>query len=54
MQETSSSESVVKLKPLCPTRWTAQTGAIDATFKDYSLLLKALEEIHLTTRDTMD
>ena len=51
MMQTSSTESVVKLKPLCPTRWTARTCSIDAILKDYSLLLKALEEIYLTTCD---
>ena len=29
-------DSTVNLKPLCPTRWTARTAAIDAILKDYS------------------
>lgn len=41
----------VSLKPLCPTRWTARTGAIDAILKDYDLLLETLEEIHQSTHD---
>ena len=41
----------MKLKPLCPTRWTARTGAFEAILKDYSVLLEALEEIHETTHD---
>ena len=51
MQQTSSPDSAVKLKTLCPTRWTARTSAIDAILKDYSILLEALEEIHGTTCD---
>lgn len=43
--------TAVKLKPLCATRWTARTGAIEAVLKDYSVLLDLLEEIHLTTHD---
>lgn len=29
----------VSIKPLCPTRWTARTGAIEAVLKDYSVLI---------------
>ena len=46
-----SSDDAVSLKPLCPTRWTARTAAIDAILKDYSLLLETLEEVHATTHD---
>ena len=41
----------VGLKPLCPTRWTVWTAAIDAIIKDYTVLMETLEEIHATTRD---
>ena len=41
----------VDLKPLCPTRWTVRTAAIDAILKDYTVLMETLEEIHATTRD---
>lgn len=46
-----SSGSGTTLKPLCPTRWTARTAAIDAVLKDYILLMETLEEVHLTTHD---
>ena len=39
------------LKPLCPTRWTVQTGAISAALDNYSVLLACLEEVHATGRD---
>lgn len=46
----SESEGVT-LKPLCPTRWTARTGAIGAVLTDYSVLMETLDEVHQTTRD---
>lgn len=46
----SESEGVT-LKPLCPTRWTARTGAIGAVLSDYSVLMETLDEVHQTTRD---
>ena len=46
-----ASDDGTTLKPLCPTRWTARTAAIDAIIKDYVLLIETLEEIHSTTRD---
>ena len=36
---------------MSPTRWTAQTAAIDAILKDYEVLLETLKEVHATTRD---
>ena len=39
----------VVLKQLCPTRWTAQTAAIDAILNYYSVLMDTLEEINVTT-----
>ena len=33
------------IKPLCPTRWTVRTPAINAIIKNYSVLLKELEAI---------
>jgi len=36
---------------LCPTRWTARIGAIDAILEDYDLLLETLEEVHQSTHD---
>ena len=41
----------VSIKLLCPTRWTARTGAIEAVLKDYSVLMETMEEIHHTTHD---
>ena len=46
-----ANSSGVALKPRCPTRWTARTGAINAILKDYALLMETMEEIHATTRD---
>ena len=51
LQQASTPESAVRLKPLCPTRWTARTGTVNAIIKDYGILLEALEEIQQTTRD---
>ena len=42
----SSEEGGVSLKPLCPTRWTARTAAIDVILTDYDLLLETLEEVY--------
>ena len=41
----------VTIKPLCPTRWTAQTAAIEAVLKYYSVLIEVMEEYHVTTHD---
>ena len=51
-QNLSQSETPgVNIKPLCPTRWTARTGAINAILSDYSVLMETLDEIHQTTID---
>ena len=39
------------LRPLCPTRWTVRTCAIDAILKNYSALLEALEIINAESHD---
>ena len=39
------------LKPLCPTRWTVRTGAIQSVLCNYSILCEALEQINAETRD---
>ena len=36
-------ETTISLKSLCMTKWTSQTGAIDAILKDYKVLIEALE-----------
>lgn len=46
----SAKGSGTSLKPLCPTRWTVCTTAIDAILKDYVVLMET-EDIHSTTRD---
>ena len=39
------------LKPLCPTRWTVRTGAIQSVLSNYSVLCEALVQINLETHD---
>ena len=41
----------VNIKPLCPTRWTVRTGAIDTILKDYAVLMDTMEEVYRTTHD---
>ena len=41
----------VNIKPLCLTRWTVRTGAIDAVLKDYAVVMDTMEEVNRTTRD---
>lgn len=41
----------VNIKPLCPTRWTARTGAIEAILSEYTVLMDTLDEVHQTTKD---
>ena len=41
----------VSIKLLCPTRWTARSAAINSVLKDYTVLIEAMEEINLATRD---
>ncbi|XP_028419289.1 zinc finger MYM-type protein 1-like [Dendronephthya gigantea] len=33
------------LKPLCPTRWTVRTGAINAILKNYEIICNELEQV---------
>ena len=33
------------LKPLCPTRWTVRTGALDTVIKNYAVICTELEQI---------
>ena len=39
------------LKPLCPTRWTVRTRAIESVLTNYEVLTSALVEIHDSGRD---
>ena len=41
----------VGIKPLCPTRWTVRTEAIDAVIKQYPVIMETMEEVHQTTHD---
>ena len=41
----------MSIKPLCLTRLTARTTAIEAVLKDYSLLMDTMEEINQTAHD---
>lgn len=34
------------LKPLCPTRWTVRTAALDAVIKNYAVICSELEQIN--------
>ena len=45
MQEESTSTNLPSIKPLCPTRWTVRTSAVDSVLKNYSVLQEALEKI---------
>ncbi len=47
----ADSESVVNVKSLCATRWTARTSAIEAVLKDYAILMETMSEINSTTHD---
>lgn len=39
------------IKPLCPTRWTVRTDAIEAVIKQYSIIMETLDEVNHTTHD---
>ena len=39
------------LKPLCPTRWTVRTAAINSILQNHEVLCSALEEIHTSGTD---
>ena len=39
------------LKPLCPTRWTVRTGAIESVIENYQALIQAFEEINGSSHD---
>ena len=49
--ENEGASQGVNIKPLCPTRWTVRTGAIDAILKDYAVLMDTMEEVYRTTHD---
>ena len=39
------------IKPLCQTRWTVRTEAINAVIKQYAVIMETMDEVHQTTRD---
>ena len=39
------------IKPLCPTRWTVRTEAINAVIKQYAVIMETMDGVHQTTRD---
>lgn len=47
IQKISSSELFygATLKPICPTRWTARTAAIDAVINNYECIMETLDDI---------
>ena len=47
----ANSDTVVTIKSLSTTRWTARTSAIEAVLNDYSILMETMSEINSTTRD---
>ena len=49
--QSNLSPSAPNLKPLCPTRWTVRTKALEALVANYGVLKVALLEIHESGRD---
>ena len=47
----ADSDSVVTIKLLCVTRWTARTSAIEAVLKDYPILIETMFKVKSTTHD---
>ena len=41
----SISPNAPNLEPLCPTRWTVRTAAIDSVLKNYTAIFEEVEEI---------
>ncbi len=39
------------IKPLCPTRWTVRTAALDSVLSQYSVVMDTMQEVNTTTRD---
>ena len=47
----ADSDSVVTVKSLSVTRWTARNSTIEAVLKDYSILMETMAEINSTTHN---
>ena len=39
------------LRPLCPTRWTVRTSALDSILKNYETLIHAFRDVNTTSHD---
>ena len=39
------------IKPLCPTRWTVRTAALESVLNQYNVVMDTMEEVNQTTRD---
>ena len=39
------------VKPLCPTRWTVRTEALNAVIKQYPVIMETMDEVNRTTHD---
>ena len=51
LMQSDNTDTLVNIKPLCTTRWTARHGALKAILKDYSILMETMEEIHHISHD---
>lgn len=49
LQETNLSSP--NLRPICPTRWTVRTYAIESVIQNYKVLQDVLDDIHTNTND---
>ncbi|XP_066265791.1 zinc finger MYM-type protein 1-like [Branchiostoma lanceolatum] len=50
-QQASGDETPSSIKPLCPTRWTVRTAAIESILSNYTTLMDTMQEVNATTRD---
>ena len=41
----------VMITPLCPTRWTVRTAALESVITHYVPIMDTMHEVHETTRD---
>ena len=46
-----STSQAGSIKPLCPTRWTVRTGAIDAVLKNYEALISTMQQVNQEQHD---
>jgi len=48
---TGEDRSSGTIKPLCPTRWTVRTAALESILTNYSTLMDTMQQVNATTRD---